>query len=121
MTQENNVSCAGENSSIPQEDRRCTRDGKNCINTHFTLALVAVIFSCAGGFFSIAIALAALILSLRAQDLIKNDLLEEAKSMAFWSALFSWLTILIAILPIIAVFFFGGAILAALGAILAAA
>ncbi|WP_428074840.1 hypothetical protein [Candidatus Avelusimicrobium aviculae] len=121
MTQEENICHTCKNDPAQRDDCRCTRDGKNCINTHFTLALVAVIFSCAGGFFSIAIALAALILSLRAQDLIKNDLLEEAKSMAFWSALFSWLTILIAILPIIAVFFFGGAILAALGAILAAA
>lgn len=121
MTEEKNTSCRCGANLGQQEGCRCSmqKDGKP--NTHFTLALVAIIFSCAGGFFSIAMALAALILSLRAQDLVKNDLLQEAKSMAFWSALFSWLTIIIAILPIVAVFFFGGAILAALGAILAAA
>ena len=121
MCQEQHASCPYAGSAAQPENCPAAADNKNNINTHFTLALVAVIFSCASGFFSIAIALAALILSLRAQDLVKNDLLQEAKSMAFWSALFSWLTIIIAILPIVAVFFFGGAILAALGAIMAAA
>ena len=121
MDEEQHTSCPYAGSAAQAENCPAAADHKNNINTHFTLALVAVIFSCASGFFSIAIALAALILSLRAQDLVKNDLLQEAKSMAFWSALFSWLTIIIAILPIVAVFFFGGAILAALGAIMAAA
>lgn len=104
-----------------RDDCRCADRGGHCVNTHFTLALVAIIFSCFSGFFSIALSLGALILSLRAQDLARENLTEEAKRTAFWSALFSWLTIAIALLPIIAVLFFGGAIVAALSAVLAAA
>ena len=119
MTEENKTKEPSH--SQKRDDYKRSLTGSEYINSHFTLSIVAVILSCFTGFFTIPIALAALILSLRAQDLVKNDLLQEAKSMAFWSALFSWLTIIIAILPIVAVFFFGGAILAALGAIMAAA
>ena len=121
MNEEKSSSCCTAQNASQTGACPCTAKAKNDINTHFTLALVAIVFSCVGGFFSIAVALAALILSLRAQDLAKNDLLAEAKTVAAWSAAFSWLTILIAILPIIFIFLFGGAILAALGAILAAA
>ena len=121
MNEEQHTSCPYAGSAAQAENCPAAADHKNNINTHFTLALVAVIFSCASGFFSIAIALAALILSLRAQDLLKNNLPKEAAQMAYWSAFFSWLTIILALLPLLALIFFGGAILAALGAIMAAA
>lgn len=121
MSQEQHSSCPHAGSAAQAENCPAAADNKNNINTHFTLALVAVIFSCASGFFSIAIALAALILSLRAQDLLKSNLTKEAAQMAYWSAFFSWLTIILALLPFLALIFFGGAILAALGAIMAAA
>ena len=42
------------------------------VNTHFTLAVVAVIISCFTGFWTIPLALASLILSLRTQDLVQG-------------------------------------------------
>ena len=38
------------------------------INTHFVLVVVAIIVSCLGGFWTIPLALAALVFSLRASD-----------------------------------------------------
>ena len=35
------------------DDCRCNLDGKNCVNSHFTLAVVAVVLSCFMGFFAI--------------------------------------------------------------------
>ena len=90
------------------------------INTHFVLAVVAVCLSCFSGFFTIPLALAALILSLRTQDLIAQERIEEAARFAYWAGLFGWVTVLIALLPIILIFFFGGAILAALTAFISA-
>ncbi len=66
-------------------------------------------------------ALAALILSLRAQDLMHDSRIDEARRTAWWAGLFGWLTILIALLPVLLVIFFGGAILAFFTALLAAA
>ena len=91
------------------------------INTHFTLAVVAVITSCFTGFWTIPLALASLILSLRTQDLIQNNRGSEACQSAWWAALFGWLTIFIALIPVLLIFFFGGAILAFLGALISAA
>ena len=91
------------------------------INTHFTLAVVVVIISCFTGFWTIPLALAALILSLRAQDLVQNNRGQEARQSAWWSALFGWLTVGIALIPVLLILFFGGAILAFLGALLSAA
>lgn len=104
-----------------QDDCRCDVNGKDCVNSHFTLAVIAVCLSCFTGFFSIPLALAALILSLRAQDQAKTGQTEDARRTAFWVAVFGWVTILIAVIPIIAVLFFGGAILAFLTAMLSAA
>ena len=89
------------------------------VNDHFALSVVAIIISCISGFWTIPMALAALILSLRTQDLIQNGRLEEARKTAWWVALFGWLTIAIAVLPILLMIFFGGAILAFLGALIA--
>ena len=98
-----------------------TRGKKACnINTHFVLAVVAVCLSCFSGFFTIPLALAALILSLRVQDLIAQNRLEEADRFAYWAGLFGWITVLIALLPILLIIFFGGAILAGLTAFLSA-
>lgn len=88
------------------------------INTHFTLAVVAVIASCFTGFWSIPLALASLILSLRAQDLIQNGRLQEARQSAWWAGLFGWVTLALMLIPILLILFFGGAILAFLGALL---
>ena len=92
------------------------------INSHFVLSLVAVIVSCLGGFWTIPMALAALIFSLRCEDLQRVPMrAEDARKSAWWAACFGWLTVIIALLPIILMFFFGGAILAFLAAALAAA
>lgn len=103
------------------DDTRCNIRGTNCINCHFTLAVLAVILSCFTGFWTIPLALAALILALRAQDLAHANRTDEAYNTAWWAGLFGWLTVLIALIPIILVIFFGGAIAAFLAAILAAA
>lgn len=91
------------------------------INTHFVLVIVAIIVSCFTGFWTIPLALAALVFSLRSSDLIYQERLEEAKNMAKWAKIFGWLTILVALIPIILIFLFGGTILALLGAAVAAA
>ena len=91
------------------------------INTHFVLVVVAVITSCFTGFWTIPLALAALVFSLRASDLVYQQRLEEAKDMAKWAYIFGWLTIIIALIPIILMILFGGTILALIGAALAAA
>ena len=90
------------------------------INTHFVLVVVAIIVSCLGGFWTIPLALAALVFSLRASDLMYQDRLEEAKNMAWWAGLFGWLTIGLALIPIILIILFSGTILALLGAAIAA-
>lgn len=91
------------------------------INTHFILVVVAIIISCLGGFWTIPLALAALVFSLRASDLIYQKRLTEARNMAWWAGLFGWLTVGLALIPIILVILFGGTILALIGAALAAA
>ena len=90
------------------------------INTHFVLVVIAVIISCLGGFWTIPLALAALVFSLRASDLVYQNRTEGAKNMAWWAGLFGWLTIAIALIPIILLCIFGGTLLALLGAALAA-
>lgn len=92
-------------------------------NSHFVLAVVAVIVSCLGGFWTIPMALASLILALRAEDLMRGaeQRTESARKSAWWAAFFGWLTIGVALLPVILIFFFGSAILAFLAAGLAAA
>ena len=93
---------------------------KKNINTHFVLVVIAIIISCLGGFWTIPLALAALVFSLRASDLIYQERKEEAQNMAWWAGLFGWLTIGLALIPIILIILFGGTILALLGAALAA-
>ena len=90
------------------------------INTHFVLVIIAIIVSCLGGFWTIPLALAALVFSLRASDLVYEERDEEAKRMAWWAALFGWLTIGIALIPLILIAIFSGTILALLGAAIAA-
>ena len=90
------------------------------INTHFVLVIVAFITSCFTGFWTIPLALAALVFSLRSSDLIYQERLPEAKNMAKWASIFGWLTIIIALIPIILIFLFGGTILALIGALFAA-
>ena len=104
-----------------RDDYQCNLNGGECINSRFTLSIIAVILSCFTGFFTIPIALAALILSLRAQDWTRDGRMEEAKRVAWWAGFCGWLTVIIALIPIFLVLFFGGAILAFLTAMLAAA
>lgn len=94
-------------------------DARN-VNTHFVLAVVAVCASCFTGFFAIPLALAALIFSLRAQDLLNQGNLLESSRAAYWAGLFGWLTVIIAVLPILLLISFSGAILAGLAAFLSA-
>ena len=91
------------------------------LNTHFVLVIIAIIISCFTGFWTIPLALAALIFSLRASDLIYQKRPEEAKKIAWWAGLFGWLTIVIAAIPVLLFILFGGTLLAILGAALAAA
>lgn len=109
--------------NMPAQEAGCTRCPHRAdrVNSHFTLSVVAVILSCFTGFWSIPMALAALILSLRTQDLTQANRVEEARRTAWWAGLFGWLTILVALLPVIVIIFFGGAILAFFTALLAAA
>ncbi len=95
-------------------------DKPRTINTHFVLAVVAVCLSCFSGFFTIPLALAALILSLRVQDLLSQERIDEAARFAYWAGLFGWITVLIALVPILLIIFFGGAILAGITAFLSA-
>lgn len=90
------------------------------INTHFVLVVVAIIVSCLGGFWTIPLALAALVFSLRASDLMYEERMQEAQNMAWWAALFGWLTVGLALIPIILIILFSGTILALLGAAIAA-
>lgn len=94
---------------------------KQPINTHFVLIVIAIITSCFTGFWTIPLAIAALVFSLRASDLVYQQRLEEAKDMAKWAHVFGWLTIIIALIPILLLILFGGTILAVLGAALASA
>lgn len=121
MNKENKHSSACALTDAGQDDCRCGQNGQNCINSRFTLSVVAVILSCFTGFWTIPMALAALILSLRTQDLTQANRTEEARRTAWWAGLFGWLTIAFALLPIVLVIFFGGAIVAFLTALLAAA
>ena len=90
------------------------------LNTHFVLVVIAIIVSCLGGFWTIPLALAALVFSLRASDLVYQKRTEEAQNMAWWAGLFGWLTIGLALIPIILIILFSGTILALLGAAIAA-
>ena len=90
------------------------------VNTHFALSVVAVCLSCFTGFFAIPLALAGLILSLRAQDQLTQGRTEEAAKTAFWAGLFGWVTVLAVLIPVILFIFFGGMILAGLGAMISA-
>ena len=90
------------------------------INTHFVLVVIAIILSCLGGFWTIPLALAALVVSLRASDLVYQNRNEEAQNMAWWAGLFGWLTVGLALIPIILIVVFSGTILALLGAAIAA-
>lgn len=94
---------------------------KPTINTHFVLVIIAIILSCLGGFWTIPLALAALVFSLRASDLIYQERPQEAQSMAWWAGLFGWLTIVLALIPLLLIVLFGGAILTLVGAALSAA
>ncbi len=69
------------------------------INTHFTLAVIALLLSCFAGFLTIALALAALIFSLRAKDQLQKKQTEEAQQMAVWAGIFGWISLLIILLP----------------------
>lgn len=101
-----------------QDDCRC-KAGR-CVNTHFTLSVIAVCLSCFTGFFAIPLALAALILSLRAQDQVQQGRTEDGAQTAYWAALFGWITVFVAVLPVAIILFFGGALLAGLTAFLSA-
>lgn len=90
------------------------------VKDHFILSVIAIISSCLTGFFAIPLAIAALIFSLRVQDLIQQNRLQEAKNLSTWAAVFAWVTILIALVPIVLFILFGGVILAFLSALLAA-
>ncbi len=90
------------------------------VNPHFALSIVAVCLSCFTGFFAIPLALAALIFSLRAQDLAQTGRTEESANAAYWAGLFGWITVVIAVLPVVLFIFFGGALLAGAAAVLSA-
>ena len=90
------------------------------INTHFVLVIIAIIISCLGGFWTIPLALAALVFSLRASDLMYEERHKEAQNMAWWAGLFGWLTVGLALIPLILIIIFSGTILALLGAAIAA-
>lgn len=99
----------------------CSTCPNNKINTHFTLSVITLILSCFTGLWTIPLALASLILSLRTQDLIQAARWDEAKNTARWACFCGWVTILAALLPVILIIFFGGAMLTFLIALLAAA
>ena len=90
------------------------------LNTHFVLVIIAIIISCFTGFWTIPLALASLVFSLRANDLSYQERPDEAKKAAWWAGLFGWLTVVIAAIPVILLLVFGGTILALLGAAIAA-
>lgn len=107
-----------ENKNTPESCFACEKAG---INEHFTLAVTAVILSCFTGFWTIPLALAALILSLRTQDLKQEGRTDEARKTALWAGVCGWLTVFAALIPVILIIFFGGAIVAFFAALLAAA
>ena len=117
MTEEKETAPHAKNT----DDYKCGLNGEGCLNSRFTLSIIAVILSCFTGFFTIPIALAALILSLRAQDWARDGRMEEAQRVAWWAGFCGWLTIIIALIPLLLVIFFGGTIIAFLTAMLAAA
>lgn len=104
----------------PQNADDCHCRKGQCIHTRFTLAVIAVCLSCFTGFFTTPLALAALIISLHAQNQIAQGRTQEAARSAFWAGLFGWVTVIIAVLPVLAILFFGGAILAGLTAFFSA-
>lgn len=110
---------------MSEENKNTQEICQNCpngnINTHFTLSVVAVVLSCFTGFWSIPLALTALILSLRSQDLVHDKRMDEARKTAWWAGLFGWMTVLIAFVPVVLIILFGGAIVAFFAAALAAA
>lgn len=112
--------CCAKHQNNP-DDYQCNLNGEGCLNSRFTLSIIAVILSCFTGFFTIPIALAALILSLRAQDWARDGRMEEAQRVAWWAGFCGWMTIIIALVPIFLVIFFGGTIIAFLTAMLATA
>lgn len=114
---ENKNTC--ELSERTKDDCRCGKNG--CVNSRFTLAVIAVILSCFTGFWSIPLALTALILSLRSQDLVHDKRMDEARKSAWWAGLFGWMTVLIALIPVVLIILFGGAIVAFFAALLASA
>lgn len=87
------------------------------VNTHFTLAVVAICLACLMGLFATPLALASLICSLRAQDQLQNGQIADAAKTAYWAGLFGWITVALAALPVVALIFFGGAIIAFLTAL----
>ena len=106
-----------QTNQTPQEPSQNLRGATaRNINTHFVLAVVAVCASCLTGFFAIPLALASLIFALRAQDLLTQGNVTEAARAAYWAGLFGWLTVIIAVLPIVLLIFFSGAILAGVAA-----
>ena len=119
QTQENKPVCTPDKRNA--DDCKCNLNGANCINSHFTLSVIAVIISCFTCFFTIPLAIAGMILSLRAQDLARTNRPDEARRVAWWAGLFGWLTVGIAVVPLVLVLFFGGTLLALLTAILASA
>lgn len=119
MTEEEKQACPAAEQN--RDDYQCNLKGPGCINSRFTLSIIAVILSCFTGFFTIPIALAALILSLRAQDWARDGRMQEAQRVAWWAGFCGWLTVIIALIPILLVIFFGGTIIAFLTAMLASA
>lgn len=117
MTEEKETAPRAKNT----DDYKCGLNGEGCLNSRFTLSIIAVILSCFTGFFTIPIALAALILSLRAQDWARDGRMAEAQRVAWWAGFCGWLTVIIALIPIFLIIFFGGMIIAFLTAMLAAA
>lgn len=107
-----------ENKNTPESYLNSQKAG---INEHFTLAVTAVILSCFTGFWTIPFALAALILSLRTQDLKLQGRTDEARKTAWWAGVCGWLTVFVALIPVILIIFFGGAIVAFIAALLATA
>ena len=107
-----------QNQTAPAENAAPAQPAANgvYVNTHFTLAVVAVCLSCFTGFFAVALALAALILSLRAKDQLQQNRPVEAAQSAYWAAVFGWITVILTLLPAALFLFFGGALLAGLGA-----
>lgn len=119
MKREHSTHTAGQTTGTNGQMQNANREVSR-VNTHFALAVTAVCLSCFTGFFAIPLALAALIFSLRAQDQLAHAETEEASKAAYWAALFGWITVAIAVLPVLLILLFGGTILAGLAAFLSA-